>query len=85
MDLPISKSRYALGNLGFASPPIVKIVPSRGYFLRSCVKVFMVDFDKDRGPGIPSLVGDFLSPNSIVDVVVFLGELRAMDSPVVVS
>ena len=85
LDLPLSKSSYALGNLGFASPPIVQIVPSRGYFLCSCVKVFKVDFEKDLGSGIPSLVGDCLSPILTMDVVDCLGELRAVDSPVVVS
>ena len=84
-DLSSSKSDFALGMLGFASPPIVKTVPSRGYFLRSCAKVFKVDFDKDRGLGIPSLVRDFLSPNLLADVVVCPREIRALDSPVVVS
>ena len=83
--LTSSKSDFSLGKLGLASPPIVKTVPIRGYFLRSCAKVFKVDFDKDRGPRIPSLVGDFLSLNLIADVVVCPGELRAVDSPVVVS
>ena len=34
-DLSSSKSDFALGKLGFSSPPIVRTVPSRGYFLRS--------------------------------------------------